>query len=157
MENALWPKKHKLLRNRCFLPPYIRNQFRNQYFVNNKKIRSNSLGIRIPPVFQAYNIFLLLSLVCSANGRWRVLWRKTIGTGTSVRLGFPNARPVVFDERSEEFRRSVSSSNKREKNKIFCFSEQEKNRWNQRKPYRTVPGEPAWRYKIRNRNRKKKN
>ena len=32
------------------------------------------------------------------------------------------------DERSEEFRRSVSSSNKREKNKIFCFSEQEKNR-----------------------------
>ena len=30
-----------------------------------------------------------------------------IGAGTSVRLGFPNARPVVSDERSEEFRRSV--------------------------------------------------
>nr|WP_306443193.1 hypothetical protein [Odoribacter splanchnicus] len=43
---------------------------------------------------------------CSADGRWRVLWRKTIGAGTSVRLGFPNGRPVVSDERSEEFRRS---------------------------------------------------
>ncbi|MFR5359048.1 MAG: hypothetical protein ACLTHQ_12515 [Odoribacter splanchnicus] len=47
---------------------------------------------------------------CSADGRWRVLWRKTIGAGTSVRLGFPNARPVVSDERSEEFRRSVKES-----------------------------------------------
>ena len=42
--------------------------------------------------------------------RCRVLWRKTIGAGTSVRLGFPNARPVVSDERSEEFRRSVKES-----------------------------------------------
>ena len=100
---------------------------------------------------------VVFSLPVSSAVRSRVLWRKTIGAGTRVRLGFPNARPVVFDKRSEEFRRSVSSSNKREKNKIFCFSEQEKNRWNQRKPYRTVPGEPAWRYKIRNRNRKKKN
>jgi len=40
--------------------------------------------------------------------RCRVLWRKTIGAGTSVRLGFPNARPVV-SERSE-FRRSVKES-----------------------------------------------
>ncbi|MBP7378067.1 hypothetical protein [Odoribacter splanchnicus] len=47
---------------------------------------------------------------CSADGRWRVLWRKTIGAGTSVRLGFPNGRPVVSDERSEEFRRSVKES-----------------------------------------------
>ncbi|WP_236252593.1 hypothetical protein, partial [Odoribacter splanchnicus] len=30
--------------------------------------------------------------------------------GTSVRLGFPNARPVVSDERSEEFRRAVKES-----------------------------------------------
>ena len=42
--------------------------------------------------------------------RCRVLWRKTIGAGTSVRLGFPNARPVVSDEHSEEFRRSVKES-----------------------------------------------
>ncbi|MEQ3044259.1 hypothetical protein, partial [Odoribacter splanchnicus] len=42
------------------------------------------------------------------NVRCRVLWRKTIGAGTSVRLGFPNARPVV-SERSE-FRRSVKES-----------------------------------------------
>ena len=42
--------------------------------------------------------------------RCRVLWRKTIGAGTRVRLGFPNARPVVSDERSEEFRRSVKES-----------------------------------------------
>ena len=71
---------------------------------------------------------VVFSLPVSSAVRCRVLCRKTIGAGTSVRLGFPNARPVVFDERSEEFRRSVSSSNKREKNKIFCFSEQEKNR-----------------------------
>ena len=107
------------------------------------------------PIVVDFRLYFLCRL--SSAVRWRVLCLKTIGAGTSVRLGFPNARPVVFDERSEEFRRSVSSSNKREKNKIFCFSEQEKNRWNQRKPYRTVPGEPAWRYKIRNRNRKKKN
>ena len=42
--------------------------------------------------------------------RCRVLCRKTIGAGTSVRLGFPNARPVVSDERSEEFRRAVKES-----------------------------------------------
>ena len=30
--------------------------------------------------------------------RWRVLYRKTIGAGTRIRLGFPNARPVVSDE-----------------------------------------------------------
>ena len=29
---------------------------------------------------------------------------------TRVRLGFPSARPVVSDERSEEFRRSVKES-----------------------------------------------
>ena len=66
-------------------------------------------------------ILVLVRLRCSCWG--------TIGALASVVLLFLNARPVVvFDERSEEFRRSVSSSNKREKNKIFCFSEQEKNR-----------------------------
>ena len=53
---------------------------------------------------------VVFSLPVSSAARWRVLCRKTIGAGTSVRLGFPNARPVVFDERSEEFRRSVKES-----------------------------------------------
>ena len=65
-------------------------------------------------------ILVLVRLRCSCWG--------TIGALASVVLLFLNARPVVSDERSEEFRRSVSSSNKREKSKIFCFSEQEKNR-----------------------------
>ena len=65
-------------------------------------------------------ILVLVRLRCSCWG--------TIGALASVVLLFLNARPVVSDERSEEFRRSVSSSNKREKNKRFCFSEQEKNR-----------------------------
>ena len=51
---------------------------------------------------------VVFSLPVSSAVRWRVLCRKTIGAGTSVRLGFPNARPVV-SERSE-FRRSVKES-----------------------------------------------
>ncbi|RHA41473.1 hypothetical protein DW936_08110 [Odoribacter splanchnicus] len=47
---------------------------------------------------------------CSADGRCKVLCRKTIGAGTRVRLGFLNVRPVVSDERSEEFRQSVKES-----------------------------------------------
>ena len=53
---------------------------------------------------------VVFSLPVSSAVRCRVLWRKTIGAGTSVRLGFPNGRPVVSDERSEEFRRSVKES-----------------------------------------------
>ncbi|MBP8906538.1 MAG: hypothetical protein KBG79_07895, partial [Odoribacter sp.] len=49
-------------------------------------------------------------LPVSSAVRWRVLCRKTIGAGTRIRLGFPNARPVVSDERSEEFRRSEKES-----------------------------------------------
>ena len=120
---------------------------RNTILPENKPNGPVSYGCKFPLVF---------SLPVSSSVRCRVLWRKTIGAGTRIWLGFPNARPVVSDERSEEFRRPVSSSNKREKNKRFCFSEQEKNRWNQRKPYRTVPGEPVLRHKTRNRNRKKK-
>ena len=41
---------------------------------------------------------VVFSLPVSSAVRCRVLCRKTIGAGTSVRLGFPNARPVVFDE-----------------------------------------------------------
>ena len=92
---------------------------RNTILPENKPNGPVSYGCKFPLVF---------SLPVSSNVRCRVLYRRTIGAGTRVRLGFPNARPVVSDERSEEFRRSVSSSNKREKNKRFCFSEQEKNR-----------------------------
>ena len=53
---------------------------------------------------------LVFPLLVSSAVRWRVLWRKTIGAGTRSRLGFPNVRPVVSDERSEEFRRSVKES-----------------------------------------------
>ena len=93
-------------------------------------LRNNILPGNNPdgPASCCCSFLVVFSLPVSSAVRCRVLWRKTIGAGTSVRLGFPNARPVVFDERSEEFRRSVSSSNKREKNKRFCFSEQEKNR-----------------------------
>ncbi|MFR6284429.1 MAG: hypothetical protein ACLUN1_11225, partial [Odoribacter splanchnicus] len=41
---------------------------------------------------------LVLSLPVSSAVRCRVLCRKTIGAGTRIRLGFPNARPVVSDE-----------------------------------------------------------
>ena len=41
---------------------------------------------------------VVFSLPVSSAVRCRVLCRKTIGAGTRVRLGFPNARPVVFDE-----------------------------------------------------------
>ena len=47
---------------------------------------------------------VVFSLPVSSAVRCRVLYRKTIGAGTSVRFGFPNVRPVVSDERSEEFR-----------------------------------------------------
>ena len=51
---------------------------------------------------------VVFSLAVSSAVRCRVLCRKTIGAGTRIRLGFPNARPVV-SERSE-FRRSVKES-----------------------------------------------
>ena len=41
---------------------------------------------------------VVFSLPVSSAVRWRVLYRKTIGAGTRIRLGFPNARPVVSDE-----------------------------------------------------------
>ena len=60
-----------------------------------------SLKIESKPKF----ILLLIRLRCSCSG--------TIGAGTRIRLGFPNARPVVSDERSEEFRRSVKEKARR--------------------------------------------
>ena len=83
--------------------------------------------VTLPENLFSLKFLVVFSLPVSSAVRCRVLCRKTIGAGTRIRLGFPNARPVVFDERSEEFRRSVSSS-PAQKNKRFCFSEQEKNR-----------------------------
>ena len=71
---------------------------RNTILPENKPNGPVSYGCKFPLVF---------SLPVSSNVRFRVLYRRTIGAGTRVRLGFPNARPVVSDERSEEFRRSV--------------------------------------------------
>ena len=74
---------------------------RNTILSENKPNGPVSYGCKFPLVF---------SLPVSSNVRCRVLYRRTIGAGTRVRLGFPNARPVVSDERSEEFRRSVKES-----------------------------------------------
>ena len=74
---------------------------RNTILPENKPNSPVSYGCKFPLVF---------SLPVSSNVRCRVLYRRTIGAGTSVRLGFPNARPVVSDERSEEFRRAVKES-----------------------------------------------
>ena len=74
---------------------------RNTILPENKPNGPVSYGCKFPLVF---------SLPVSSNVRFRVLYRRTIGAGTRVRLGFPNARPVVSDERSEEFRRSVKES-----------------------------------------------
>ena len=62
------------------------------------------------PVSYGCKFPLVFSLPVSSNVRFRVLYRWPIGAGTRVRLVFPNARPVVFDERSEEFRRSEKES-----------------------------------------------
>ena len=62
---------------------------RNTILPENKPNSPVSYGCKFPLVF---------SLPVSSNVRCRVLYRRTIGAGTSVRLGFPNARPVVSDE-----------------------------------------------------------
>ena len=63
--------------------------------------------VRLPAAAN-FRLYFLCRLALPLDGR--VLWRKTIGAGTRIWLGFPNARPVVSDERSEEFRRSVKES-----------------------------------------------
>ena len=75
-------------------------------------LRNNILPGNNPDgLASCYCKFLVVfSLPVSSAVRCRVLCRKTIGAGTRIRLGFPNARPVVSDERSEEFRRSVKES-----------------------------------------------
>ena len=70
------------------------------------KLQTNlDLRNTIPPennpdgLVSCYCKFLVVfSLPVSSAVRCRVLCRRTIGAGTSVRLGFPNARPVMPDE-----------------------------------------------------------
>ena len=48
-------------------------------------------------------LYLILLLPSSANGGCRVLYRKTLGTGTRGRIGSPNTRPVVYDRNIRSF------------------------------------------------------
>ena len=80
-----------------FLNPYLRDKFSNRYFIGI--IWSGNPGIRtVVRVVYPFIQWNFPSSPCSADGRCKVLCRKTIGAGTRVRLGFPNARPVVSDE-----------------------------------------------------------
>ena len=76
----------------------------------NLDLRNSILPGNNPDGLDSYcrKFLLVLSLPVSSAVRCRVLCRKTIGAGTRIRLGFPNARPVV-SERSE-FRRSVKEN-----------------------------------------------
>ena len=85
---------------------------RNTILSENKPNGPVSYGCKFPLVF---------SLPVSSSVRCRVLWRKTIGAGTRVRLGFPNVRPVRLDRSVKAFVDFIGSSPAR-KNKIFCFS-----------------------------------
>ena len=59
---------------------------------------------------EIYGFQVRFSLPGSDNGSRRCSCSGTIGAPASVVLLFLNARPVVSDERSEEFRRSVKES-----------------------------------------------
>ena len=61
-------------------------------------------------LIEVYTFQVIVRFLCSDNVSRRCSCSGTIGAGTRVRLGFPNARPVVSDERCEEFRRSVKES-----------------------------------------------
>ena len=79
-----------------FLNPYLRDKFSNRYFIGI--IWSGNPGIRtVVRVVYPFIQWNFPSSPCSADGRCKVLCRKTIGAGTRVRLGFPNGRPVVSD------------------------------------------------------------
>ena len=71
------------------------------------RVQKNSCLIEI------YTFQVTVRFLCSDNVSRRCSCSGTIGAGTRVRLGFPNARPVVSDERSEEFRRSVIEKGRR--------------------------------------------
>ena len=68
------------------------------------RVQKNSCLIEI------YTFQVTVRFLCSDNVSRRCSCSGTIGAGTRVRLGFPNGRAVVFDERSEEFRRSVKGN-----------------------------------------------
>ena len=59
---------------------------------------------------EVYTFQVIVRFLCSDNVSRRCSCSGTIGALSSVVLLFLNARPVVSDERSEEFRRSVKES-----------------------------------------------
>ena len=68
------------------------------------RVQKNSCLIEI------YTFQVTVRFLCSDNVSRRCSCSGTIGALASVVLLFLNARPVVSDERSEEFRRSVKES-----------------------------------------------
>ena len=68
------------------------------------RVQKNSCLIEI------YTFQVTVRFLCSDNVSRRCSCSGTIGALASVVLLFLNVRPVVFDERSEEFRRSVKES-----------------------------------------------
>ena len=61
-------------------------------------------------LIEDYTFQVTVRFLCSDNVSRRCSCSGTIGALSSVVLLFLNARPVVSDERSEEFRRSVKES-----------------------------------------------
>ena len=61
-------------------------------------------------LIEVYTFQVTVRFLCSDNVSRRCSCSGTIGALASVVLLFLNARPVVSDERSEEFRRSVKES-----------------------------------------------
>ena len=68
------------------------------------RVQKNSCLIEI------YTFQVTVRFLCRDNVSRRCSCSGTIGALASVVLLFLNARPVVSDERSEEFRRSVKES-----------------------------------------------
>ena len=71
------------------------------------RVQKNSCLIEI------YTFQVTVRFLCSDNVSRRCSCSGTIGAPASVVLLFLNARPVVSDERSEEFRRSVIEKGRR--------------------------------------------
>ena len=61
-------------------------------------------------LIEVYTFQVIVRFLCSDNVSRRCSCLETIGALSGVVLLFLNARPVVSDERSEEFRRSVKES-----------------------------------------------
>ena len=64
-------------------------------------------------LIEVYTFQVTVRFLCSDNVSRRCSCSGTIGALSSVVLLFLNDRPVVSDERSEEFRRSVKEKGRR--------------------------------------------